>query len=57
MTRKEAIKKIVKIISTQDSIREAEEIAYQNDIVLTEVWSESGGEIIGMMVEDEVIYF
>ena len=57
MTREEAIKKIIEIISTQDSIREAEEIAYQNDIVLTEVWSESGGEIIGMMVEDEVIYF
>lgn len=57
MTREEAIKKIIEIISTQDSIREAEEIAYQNDIVLTEVWSESDGEIIGMMVEDEVIYF
>lgn len=57
MTREEAIKKIIEIISTQDSIRKAEEIAYQNDIVLTEVWSESGGEIIGMMVEDEVIYF
>ena len=57
MTREEAIKKIIEIISTQDSIRKAEEIAYQTDIVLTEVWSESGGEIIGMMVEDEVIYF
>ena len=57
MTREESIKKIIEIISTQDSIRKAEEIAYQNDIVLTEVWSESGGEIIGMMVEDEVIYF
>lgn len=57
MAREEAIKKIIEIISTQDSIREAEEIAYQNDIVLTEVWSESDGEIIGMMVEDEVIYF
>lgn len=57
MAREEAIKKIIEIISTQDSIREAEEIAYQNDIVLTEVWSESDDEIIGMMVEDEVIYF
>lgn len=57
MAREEAIKKIIEIISTQDSIREAEEIAYQNDIVLTEVWSESDGEIIGMIVEDEVIYF
>ena len=42
MTRKEAIKKIVKIISTQDSIREAEEIAYQNGITLTEIWAKPG---------------
>ncbi len=57
MTRKEAIKKIVKIISTQDSIREAEEIAYQNGITLTEIWADNEEEIIGTMVEDEVIYF
>lgn len=57
MTRTEAIKKVVEIISTQDIIREAEEIAYQNRIVLTEVWSDDEEEIIGMMVEDEVIYF
>lgn len=57
MTRTEAIKKVVEIISTQDIIREAEEIAYQNGIVLTEVWSDDEEEIIGMMVEDEVIYF
>lgn len=57
MTRTEAIKKVVEIISTQDSIREAEEIAYRNDITLTEVWDEADDEIIGMMVEDEVIYF
>lgn len=57
MTRTEVMKKIVEIISTQDVIREAEELAYQNDIVLTEVWSDDGEEIIGMMVEDETIYF
>lgn len=57
MTRKEAIKKIVKIISTQDSIREAEEIAYQNGITLTEIWADNEEEIIGTMVEDEEIYF
>ena len=57
MAREEAIKKIVEIISTQDCIKEAEEIAYQNDIVLTEVWSDDEEKIIGMMVEDEVIYF
>lgn len=57
MTRTEAIKKVVEIISTQDIIREAEEIAYQNGIVLTEIWSDDEEEIIGMMVEDEVIYF
>lgn len=57
MTRTEAMKKIVEITSTQDIIREAEELAYQNDIVLTEVWSDDGEEIIGMMVEDETIYF
>ena len=57
MTRTEAIKKVVEIISTQDSIREAEESAYRNDITLTEVWDEADDEIIGMMVEDEVIYF
>lgn len=57
MTRGEAINKIVKIISTQDSIREAEEIAYRSGITLTEVWSDDEEEIIGMAVEDEVIYF
>lgn len=57
MTRAEVIKKIVEIISTQDDISEAEELAYQNDITLTEVWSDDEEEIIGMMVEDETIYF
>lgn len=57
MTRAEAIKKVIEIISTQDSIGEAEEIAYQNDITITEVWDETDDEIIGMAVEDEVIYF
>ena len=55
MTRAAAIKKVVEIISTQDDISEAEEIAYKNDITLIEVWSDD--EIIGMMVEDETIYF
>lgn len=55
MKKTEVIKKIVEIISTQDDISEAEEIAYKNNITLTEVWSDD--EIIGMMVEDETIYF
>lgn len=55
MKRSEVIKRVVEIISTQDDISEAEEIAYKNNIALTEVWSDD--EIIGMMVEDETIYF
>ena len=55
MKRSEVIKKVVEIISTQDDISEAEELAYQNNIILTEVWKDN--EIIGMMVEDETIYF
>lgn len=57
MTNTETIKKIIELINTQDDIREAEEIAYKNSITLTEIWSDDGEEIIGMMVEDETIYF
>lgn len=57
MERSEALRKIIEIISTQDNIKEAEEIAYQNDIELCEVWDEDEDEIIGLSVEDEVIYF
>lgn len=57
MKRTEVIKKIVEIISTQDDISEAEELAYQNDITLTEIWDDTDDEIIGMMVEDETVYF
>lgn len=57
MKRAEVIKKIVEIIITQDDISEAEELAYQNAITLTEVWTDDEEEIIGMMVEDETIYF
>ena len=57
MKRVEAIKKIIEIISTQDNIREAREIAWQNNIALTELWSDDDQEIIGMMVEDDTIYF
>lgn len=56
-TNAEAIKKIIELINTQDDIREAEEIAYKNGITLTEIWADDGEEIIGMMVEDETIYF
>ena len=49
------IKQIIEIISTQDDILEAEELAYQNEITLTEVWGDD--EIIRMLVEDETIYF
>lgn len=55
MKRAEVIKKVVEIISTQDDIREAEELARQNDITLTELWEND--EIVGMMVEDDTIYF
>ena len=56
-TNAEAIKKIIELINTQDDIREAEEIAYKNGITLTEIWADDAEEIIGMMVEDETIYF
>lgn len=55
MKRSEVINKVVEIISTQDDISEAEELARQNDITLTEVWEDD--EIKGMMVEDDTIYF
>lgn len=55
MKRSEVINKVVEIISTQDDISEAEELARQNDITLAEVWEND--EIIGMMVEDDTIYF
>ena len=57
MTRAEAIRRMVEIISTQDIITEAEEIANEYNICLSEVWSDDEEEIIGMMVEDITIYF
>lgn len=57
MTNAEARRKIIELINTQDDIREAEGIAYENGITLTEIWADNGEEIIGMMVEDETIYF
>lgn len=32
-------------------------IAYDFDIVITEIWDDNDDNIIGMSVEDEVIYF
>ncbi len=55
MTQKEVMKKLFNIISNEDDIREAEELAYQNNIALTEV--REGNEIIGIAIEDEVVYF
>lgn len=57
MTRIEIINKIEEIINTQEDISEAEELAYQNNIILTEIWDENDDEIIGMMIEDITVYF
>ena len=55
MDRREVVKRIIDIIITEDVITEAEELAYQNDITLSEIWEDD--DIIGMAVDDEVIYF
>lgn len=54
-TREKAYKKIVNIITNDEVIDEAIELARFYNIVLTEIWEED--EIVGMMVEDEPIYF
>lgn len=41
-----------------DNMRLAYSLAYDNGVVLTEIWSDSDGdEIIGMMVDDITIYY
>ena len=56
MKRSEVIKKIIEIISTQDDIREAWDLACENDIFVSEVWNENDEEIIGYAIEDDIIY-
>ena len=53
--KKEILKKISDIISNEDDIKEAVELAQKYNITLTEIWTDD--EIIGLMIEDETIYF
>lgn len=59
MTKETAIEKVIELLESNDTAKENEafEIAYEYDIVLTEVWDDEDEEIIGMMVEDTTIYF
>lgn len=57
MNRKEAIKRIINMIEHEDNIKEAFELAYSYSIEMAEIWSDDEEEIIGMMVEDDVIYY
>ena len=57
MKREDIVNKIIEIISTQDDIREAWDLACENDIFVSEVWNENEEEIIGVAVEDDIIYF
>ena len=60
MTKKKtAIKQVIELLESNDVVNEnkAFEIAHEFDIVLTEIWDDEDEEIIGMMVEDETIYF
>lgn len=41
-----------------DNAKLAYDLAYDNGVVLTEIWSDSDGDdIIGMMVDDITVYF
>lgn len=55
MTREEAYSKIYNIIANEDIIDEAVSLAREYNIILEEIWEDD--EIVGMMVEDEPIYF
>ena len=55
MSEQEARKLIIEIIKCEDVICAADILAREYAITLTEVWED--GEIIGIAVDDEVIYF
>lgn len=57
MTKKEAIKQVIEMLESNNAIKEKEayEIAYKYDIVISELWDDD--DIIGLTVEDDVIYF
>ena len=57
MTREEAIKRITNIVENEDDITGAFELACTYGVEMCEIWSDDEEEIIGMMVEDEVIYY
>ena len=59
MTKQNAMKKVIELLQSNDVTKEHEafEIAYKFDITLTEIWDDKDDEIIGMMVEDETLYF
>lgn len=52
--KKNVVKEIIDLFE-YDRAREAFEVARKYDICITEIWEDD--EIIGMSVEDEVIYF
>lgn len=59
MTKDKAINKVIKMLES-DNVEmqdEAMKIAYDFGIVITEIWDDNDDNIIGMSVEDEVIYF
>lgn len=59
MTKKTAIKQVIEMLESNNTTKEKEayEIAYKFDIVITEIWDDNDDEIIGLLVDDEVIYF
>ena len=57
MTKREAIKQVIDMLESNNTVKEKEayEIAYKYDIVISEIWNDE--DIIGLTVEDDVIYF
>lgn len=57
MTRDKAIERINEILQCDDNFDKALDLSAEYDIEMIEIWSEDGEEIIGMQVEDEVIFY
>lgn len=59
MTRETALRRIIELLEDEqvDNTDEVFKIASEFDICLTEIWDNEDDNIIGMAVEDIVIYY
>lgn len=55
MSRNEAHRTIIQMLESDAPLCVVENIARENDIVLTEIWEND--DIIGMMVDDITVYY